>query len=78
MTVFCGHTHSPGAANPLPNLEIFTGGAQYGAPNRTSLGCDEARLKFVVAKWAAALVKKRIRYTAALSFGINSMQLCAI
>lgn len=32
MTVFCGHTHSPGRADPLPNLTIYTGGAQYGQP----------------------------------------------
>jgi predicted phosphohydrolase len=30
MTVFCGHTHSPGVAKPLANLEILTGGAKYG------------------------------------------------
>jgi 3',5'-cyclic AMP phosphodiesterase CpdA len=32
LTVFCGHTHSPGECRPLPNVEIFTGGAQYGLP----------------------------------------------
>ena len=32
LTVFCGHTHSPGLAEPLPNLKIFTGGAKYGHP----------------------------------------------
>jgi hypothetical protein len=32
LTVFCGHTHSPGMAQPLPNLTIFTGGAAYGHP----------------------------------------------
>jgi 3',5'-cyclic AMP phosphodiesterase CpdA len=32
MTVFCGHTHSPGHVKPLPNLEILTGGAKYGVP----------------------------------------------
>lgn len=32
LTVFCGHTHSPGIAQPLPNLTIYTGGASYGHP----------------------------------------------
>jgi 3',5'-cyclic AMP phosphodiesterase CpdA len=32
MTVLCGHTHSPGTARILDNLEVRTGGAQYGAP----------------------------------------------
>jgi len=32
MTVLCGHTHSPGRARLLPNLEVFTGGAEYGKP----------------------------------------------
>jgi Icc-related predicted phosphoesterase len=32
MKVFCGHTHSPGFARVLSNLEVFTGGAQYGEP----------------------------------------------
>lgn len=32
MTVFCGHTHSSGNYNALPNLEVKTGGAQYGSP----------------------------------------------
>lgn len=32
MTVFCGHTHSPGVARILPNLMVRTGGAQYGKP----------------------------------------------
>lgn len=31
-TVLCGHTHSPGECQPLPNLRVITGGAQYGAP----------------------------------------------
>jgi 3',5'-cyclic AMP phosphodiesterase CpdA len=32
LTVLCGHTHSPGECRPLPNVQIFTGGAKYGRP----------------------------------------------
>lgn len=32
MTVLCGHTHSEGEAKILPNLRVFTGGAEYGEP----------------------------------------------
>jgi hypothetical protein len=32
MTVLCGHTHSPGEAQVLPNLRVLTGGARYGEP----------------------------------------------
>ena len=32
MKVLCGHTHSSGFARILSNLEVFTGGAQYGEP----------------------------------------------
>lgn len=35
MTVFCGHTHSSGKCQILPNLQVLqvkTGGATYGAP----------------------------------------------
>jgi 3',5'-cyclic AMP phosphodiesterase CpdA len=32
LTVFCGHTHSPGECRPLPNVLILTGGAKYGVP----------------------------------------------
>jgi Icc protein len=32
LTVLCGHTHSPGVAQILPNLEVRTGHARYGAP----------------------------------------------
>lgn len=32
MTVLCGHTHSPGRAEMLPNLTVLTGEAEYGAP----------------------------------------------
>jgi 3',5'-cyclic AMP phosphodiesterase CpdA len=32
LTVLCGHTHSPGRARLLPNLEVLTGQAEYGAP----------------------------------------------
>jgi len=32
LTVLCGHTHSNGVANILPNLYVKTGSAQYGRP----------------------------------------------
>lgn len=32
LTVYCGHTHSPGICQPLPNVTIFTGSAKYGVP----------------------------------------------
>ncbi len=32
LTVLCGHTHSSGICRPLPNVEILTGQATYGAP----------------------------------------------
>ncbi len=32
VTVYCGHTHSPGVTRPLPNLTIHTGGSKYGEP----------------------------------------------
>lgn len=32
MTILCGHTHSSGFAQPLPNLEVHTAGAEYGRP----------------------------------------------
>ncbi len=32
MTVLCGHTHSSGQAQILANLEVLTGGAEYGQP----------------------------------------------
>lgn len=32
LTVLCGHTHSSGVANILPNLCVKTGGAEYGRP----------------------------------------------
>jgi len=32
MLVLCGHTHSPGVAHILDNLEVRTGGAKYGEP----------------------------------------------
>jgi Icc protein len=32
VEVYCGHTHSPGIARPLPNLIIYTGGSEYGQP----------------------------------------------
>jgi len=32
LTVLCGHTHSAGQAQPLPNLTIETAAARYGHP----------------------------------------------
>jgi 3',5'-cyclic AMP phosphodiesterase CpdA len=32
LTVLCGHTHGAGRAQILPNLEVLTGAAEYGAP----------------------------------------------
>jgi superfamily II DNA or RNA helicase/predicted MPP superfamily phosphohydrolase len=32
MTVLCGHTHSPGECQILPNLKVLTGKAEYGDP----------------------------------------------
>jgi Icc protein len=30
LTVYCGHTHSPGICEPLPNVVVHTAGAKYG------------------------------------------------
>ena len=32
LTVFCGHTHGCGETQPLPNVMVYTGGAEYGHP----------------------------------------------
>lgn len=32
LTVLCGHTHGAGEVRPLENVEVFTGGAEYGSP----------------------------------------------
>jgi len=32
MTVLCGHTHSAGECQILPNLKVITGSAEYGVP----------------------------------------------
>lgn len=32
LTVLCGHTHGRGEFQPLKNLQVFTGGADYGHP----------------------------------------------
>jgi hypothetical protein len=32
LTVYCGHTHSPGICQPLSNVVVYTGGAIYGQP----------------------------------------------
>jgi len=37
MTVFCGHCHSSGECQILPNLKVITGGAEYGVPKIQSI-----------------------------------------
>ena len=37
LLVLCGHTHSSGEARILPNLRVFTGGAEYGRPGNRRL-----------------------------------------
>lgn len=37
MTVLCGHCHSSGQCQILPNLKVATGGAEYGAPKIQSI-----------------------------------------
>jgi 3',5'-cyclic-AMP phosphodiesterase len=32
LTVLCGHTHGQGETRPLPNVQVITGGADYGHP----------------------------------------------
>jgi 3',5'-cyclic-AMP phosphodiesterase len=32
LTIYCGHTHSSGICQPLPNVVVHTGGAKYGEP----------------------------------------------
>ncbi|MEX2113557.1 MAG: metallophosphoesterase [Pirellulales bacterium] len=32
LTVLCGHTHGRGECQPLANVQVFTGGAEYGQP----------------------------------------------
>jgi len=32
LRVLCGHTHGGGTAEILPNLRVYSGGADYGAP----------------------------------------------
>jgi 3',5'-cyclic AMP phosphodiesterase CpdA len=32
LRVFCGHTHGGGTVDILPNLKVYTGGAEYGSP----------------------------------------------
>ena len=32
MMVLCGHTHHSGTVQMLPNLQVLTGTAEYGAP----------------------------------------------
>jgi 3',5'-cyclic AMP phosphodiesterase CpdA len=35
LTVLCGHTHGSGETQPLPNVHVITGGAEYGNPTVT-------------------------------------------
>lgn len=37
LTVLCGHTHSAGETDILPNLHVKTGGAEYGKPELQKL-----------------------------------------
>lgn len=37
MIVYCGHTHSSGECQILPNLKVITGGAEYGDPDIQSI-----------------------------------------
>ena len=32
LTVLCGHTHGRGESQPLTNVQVFSGGADYGQP----------------------------------------------
>ena len=32
LTVLCGHTHGQGETQPLANVQVITGGADYGHP----------------------------------------------
>ncbi len=45
MTVLCGHTHSSGQCQILPNLLVKTGGAKYGSPRiQEIIDCGEDSL----------------------------------
>ena len=35
ITTLCGHTHHAGEYEPLPNLHVITGEAEYGVPRIT-------------------------------------------
>jgi predicted MPP superfamily phosphohydrolase len=37
LTVLCGHTHGSGTVDILPNLTVYTGGAEYGCPKVQSV-----------------------------------------
>ena len=37
LTVLCGHTHGSGTCQPLPNVRVETGGADYGKPEVTKV-----------------------------------------
>jgi 3',5'-cyclic AMP phosphodiesterase CpdA len=37
LEVYCGHTHSSGVVRVLPNLEVWTGAAEYGRPELAGL-----------------------------------------
>jgi 3',5'-cyclic-AMP phosphodiesterase len=32
LTVLCGHTHGEGRCRPAPNIDVLTGGSEYGRP----------------------------------------------
>lgn len=37
LTVLCGHTHGAGVCEPLANVRVITGGAEYGEPGITDM-----------------------------------------
>lgn len=43
LTVLCGHTHSPGVYQPLPNVTVYTGAAKYGSPSITGVFDEQAQ-----------------------------------
>jgi hypothetical protein len=47
MLVLCGHSHSPGVIEPMPNLVVMTGGAKYRHPhlNRVVTIADDLTIK---------------------------------
>jgi hypothetical protein len=45
LLVLCGHTHSPGEAQILPNLKVLTGAAEYVTANLTGASLSGATLR---------------------------------